>query len=108
MQLTITGHHIDVTDSMQQYVKEKTDKLTRHFDQVLTIQVILEVQKLTHKAEANLHVSGNHLFADATSNDMYSSIDLLVEKLDRQIMKHKAKKNGHNRQEATDLKLAAA
>ncbi|MGV6809736.1 MAG: ribosome hibernation-promoting factor, HPF/YfiA family [bacterium] len=108
MQLTITGHHVDVTDSMEQYVKEKTTKLKRHFDQVLTIQVILEVQKLTHKAEATLHVSGSHLFADATSNDMYSSIDLLVEKLDRQIMKHKAKKNGHNRQQATELKLAVA
>ncbi|HHC73804.1 MAG TPA: ribosome-associated translation inhibitor RaiA [Thiothrix sp.] len=108
MQLTITGHHIDVTDSMEQYVKEKTAKLKRHFDQVLTIQVILEVQKLTHKAEATLHISGNHLFADATSNDMYSSIDLLVEKLDRQIMKQKAKKKGHNRQQATELKLAVA
>lgn len=108
MQLKITGHHIEVTESLRDYTEEKISKLTRHFDQVLTIQMILEVQKLTHKAEASLHVSGNHIFADATSEDMYTSVDNLIEKLDRQILKHKAKIKGHHRQEAVDLKMAVA
>jgi putative sigma-54 modulation protein len=108
MQLKITGHHIEVTESLESYIKEKMEKVKRHFDQVLNIQVILEVQKLTHKAEASIHVSGNHIFADATSEDMYSAIDNLVEKLDRQVVKHKEKTKGHHRQEAFDAKKAVA
>lgn len=108
MQLKITGHHIEVTESLETYIKEKMEKVKRHFDQVLKIQVILEVQKLTHKAEASIHVSGNHIFADATSEDMYSAIDNLIEKLDRQVVKHKEKTKGHHRQEAFDAKKAVA
>jgi putative sigma-54 modulation protein len=108
MQLKITGHHIEVTESLETYIKEKMEKVKRHFDQVLNIQVILEVQKLTHKAEASIHVSGNHIFADATSEDMYTAIDNLVEKLDRQVVKHKEKTKGHHRQEAFDAKKAVA
>jgi putative sigma-54 modulation protein len=108
MQLKITGHHIEVTDSLESYIKEKMTKITRHFDQVLNIQIILEVQKLAQKAEASIHVSGNHIFADATSEDMYAAIDALVEKLDRQVLKHKEKTKGHHRQEAVDMKMAVA
>jgi len=99
MQLNITGRHIEVTTAIHDYVNEKFSRISRHFDQVLNIEVILEVQKLEHKAEATLHVSGNHIFADASSNDMYAAIDALTDKLDRQLLKHKEKiKDHHNRE----------
>jgi len=99
MQLDITGHHIDVTPLLNNYIKEKVTRLKRHFDQVLNIHVILEVQKHNHKAEASLNVSGNHIFAVATGNDMYAAIDSLADKLDRQIVKHKEKIRSHHRNE---------
>jgi putative sigma-54 modulation protein len=107
MQLEITGHHIDVTDSMNAYVREKVGRVTRHFDRVINIHVILEVQKGRHRAEASLHVSGNHIFAEAQADDMYSAIDLLADKLDRQIVKHKEKTKDHNRQQAVNLAATA-
>ena len=91
MQVSISGHHVDVTDSMRNYVNEKIEKLDRHFDQALDIQVILTVEKLRHKAEATLHVSGNNLYAEDTQEDMYAAIDGLIDKLDRQGKKHKEK-----------------
>ncbi len=99
MQLEITGHHIDVTSSLNNYIKTKITKLKRHFDQVLDIHVILKVKKLEHTAEAILHFRGNRVFADATSHDMYAAIDSLADKLDRQVLKHKEKTTNHNRAE---------
>ena len=107
MQLEITGHHIDVTDSMNAYVREKVGRVTRNFERVINIHVILEVQKGRHRAEASLHVSGNHIFAEAQADDMYSAIDLLADKLDRQIVKHKEKVKDHNRQQAVNLAATA-
>ena len=107
MQLEITGHHIDVTDSMNAYVREKVGRVTRHLDRLINIHVILEVQKGRHRAEASLHVSGNHIFAEAQADDMYSAIDLLADKLDRQIVKHKEKVKDHNRQQAVNLAATA-
>ncbi len=107
MQLEITGHHLEVTESMSNYVREKAERLTRHFDKVAKIHFILEVQKQVHKAEASLHVSGNHLFADASAGDMYAAIDALTDKLDRQIVKHKEKVKDHHRQEAAQIVEAA-
>jgi putative sigma-54 modulation protein len=103
MQLEITGHHLEVTDSLNTYIREKAERLMRHFDQVINIHFILEVQKLRHKAEASLHVSGSHIFADASANDMYAAIDALADKLDRQIVKHKEKLKDHHRQEAAQV-----
>lgn len=108
MQLEITGHHLEVTDSMNGYIREKVDRLKRHFDQVINIHFILEVEKQRHKAEASLHVSGNHIFADAHADDMYAAIDALVDKLDRQIVKHKEKLKSHHRQEAAHMSDAVA
>jgi putative sigma-54 modulation protein len=99
MQLEITGHHIDVTSSLNNHIKSKISKLKRHFDQVLDIHVILKVKKLEHTAEAVLHYSGNRVFADATSHDMYAAIDSLADKLDRQVLKHKEKIKSHHRTE---------
>lgn len=91
MQISVSGHHLDITDSLRHYVDEKIKKLDRHFDQAIDIHVILSVEKLRHKAEATLHVSGNNLHADDTQADMYAAIDGLVDKLDRQGKKHKEK-----------------
>ncbi len=92
MQLSISGHHIDVTEPLKSYVTEKLDKLDRHSDQITNVHVVLSVDKLEQKAEATVHVSGGELFADATTEDLYSAIDLLSDRLDRQLIKHKEKK----------------
>lgn len=91
MQISITGHHVEVTDAMKQHVEGKISKLKRHFDNVTDIHVILTVEKLEQKAEATVQVSGAKLFADDVQEDMYVAIDNMVDKLDRQIIKHKEK-----------------
>lgn len=91
MQLSISGHHIDVTDALKSYVEEKLQKLERHYDHITNAHVILSVEKLRQRAEATLHVSGADVFADADCDDMYAAIDKLADKLDRQILKHKEK-----------------
>ena len=91
MQLSISGHHIDVTDSLKDYVTGKLTKLERHYDHITNVHVVLSVEKLVQKAEATLHLSGAELFADADSEDLYAAIDALVDKLDRQVLKHKEK-----------------
>ncbi|HHJ20904.1 MAG TPA: ribosome-associated translation inhibitor RaiA [Gammaproteobacteria bacterium] len=97
MQLTLTGHHVDITESLRAYVQEKFSRLERHFDQVLDVHVILTVEKLRHKAEASLHVSGNKIYADAVEEDMYVALDGLIDKIDRQVVKHKEKLKNHHR-----------
>jgi len=91
MQLSISGHHVDVTEALKNYVSEKFEKLERHFDHITNVHVVLSVEKVIQKAEATAHVSGAELFADATSDDMYAAIDALTDKLDRQLLKHKEK-----------------
>ncbi|HIJ21423.1 MAG: ribosome-associated translation inhibitor RaiA [Gammaproteobacteria bacterium] len=93
MQLNITGHHVEVTPSLNEYVTGKVSKLERHFDNVTNVHVVLGVEKLRQKAEATLHVSGADLFAECTNEDMYAAIDGLIDKLDRQVIKHKEKQN---------------
>jgi putative sigma-54 modulation protein len=91
MQLSVSGHHIDVTDALRTYVTGKFDRLERHYDHITNVHVVLSVEKLIHKAEATVHTSGADIFADATSDDLYAAIDALIDKLDRQIVKHKEK-----------------
>jgi putative sigma-54 modulation protein len=91
MQLNLTGHHVDITDSLRNYVKEKLERLERHFDHVSNVHVILSVEKLEQKAEATVHISKGEVFADAVHEDMYAAIDALADKLDRQVLKHKEK-----------------
>ena len=95
MQINISGHHIEVTDSLREYTISKLDRLSNHHDRITSTHVILSVDKLVQKAEATLHVSGKDLFADATSDDLYTAIDLLADKLDRQLIKHKEKMRSH-------------
>jgi putative sigma-54 modulation protein len=91
MQLSISGHHIDVTDALRTYVEEKLQKLERHYDHITNAHVILSVEKLRQRAEATVHISGAEVFADADCEDLYAAIDKLTDKLDRQIIKHKEK-----------------
>ena len=95
MQVSLSGHHVEITDSMRNYVNEKIARLERHFDQALDINIVLTVEKLRHRAEATLHVSGGNLHADDVQEDMYAAIDGLVDKLDRQGKKHKEKMKDH-------------
>ena len=97
MRLEISGHQVELTAALNDYVKEKMDKLGRHFDHHLDVRVILTVNKLEHKAEATLSPAGKNLFANATAPDMYAAIDMLVDKLDRILMKEKEKMTDHHR-----------
>jgi len=97
MNINITGHHIEITDSMRNYVSTKFERLKRHFDNVTDTHVILTVEKLRQKAEATIHIKGHNVFADAVNEDMYAAIDSLTDKLDRQIKKHKEKDSDHHR-----------
>jgi len=101
MQVKITGHHLEVTDSMKEYVIQKLQRLERHFEKVTEIDVILSLEKLKHKAEATVYVNGNNLFADCQDDDMYAAIDALADKLDRQIIKRKEKITDHHRSEGS-------
>jgi putative sigma-54 modulation protein len=94
MNLTISGHHLEVTPALRSYVAGKLDRITRHFDQVVDVKVLLTVEKQKEKekrqrAECNIHVKGNDLFAESSHQDLYAAVDNLVDKLDRQVVKHK-------------------
>jgi putative sigma-54 modulation protein len=91
MQLSITGHHLDVSEALRDYVTEKLQKLERHYDHITTAHVVLSVEKLQQRAEATIHISGAEVFAESDCDDMYAAIDKLTDRLDRQILKHKEK-----------------
>lgn len=95
MQVNLTGHHVDITDALRAYVDEKIARLERHFDHVTNVHVILSVEKKSQKAEATVHIAGADVFADAVHEDMYAAIDALVDKLDRQVLRHKEKVKSH-------------
>ncbi|WP_372748005.1 ribosome hibernation-promoting factor, HPF/YfiA family [Litorivivens sp.] len=95
MQITVSGHHVDVTPALRDYVNTKLTKLQRHFDNITNTDITLTVEKLVQKAEGTVHVAGADLFAASESEDMYAAIDLLADKLDRQLIKHKEKNRGH-------------
>ncbi len=97
MQINITGHHIEVTEALRNYIENKCQRLERHFDQLTNIHVVLNVEKMRQKAEATLYLSGVDIFASAENEDMYAAIDDLADKLDRQIKKHREKLTDHHR-----------
>ncbi|MEE9136632.1 MAG: ribosome-associated translation inhibitor RaiA [Gammaproteobacteria bacterium] len=96
MQVNLTGHHIVITPALREYVNDKLTRIGRHFDHVTDIHCILTVEKLQHKAEATVNVSGRQLYADSVKSDMYAAIDRLTDKLDRQVKKHKEKLSNHH------------
>ncbi|AUD78248.1 ribosome hibernation promoting factor [Kangiella profundi] len=95
MQINLTGRHLDITDALRDFVNEKFAKLERHFDHINNVYVTLTVEKVRQIAEATLHVNGGEIFANSESEDMYAAIDLLIDKLDRQVIKHKEKMTRH-------------
>ncbi|CAH1385825.1 ribosome hibernation-promoting factor, HPF/YfiA family [Candidatus Nitrotoga sp. M5] len=91
MDLNLSGHHLEITPAIREHVISKLDKIKRHFDNVIDVTVVLSVEKLKQKAEANVHVSGKTIFAECDDTNLYVAIDNLIEKLDRQIIKYKEK-----------------
>ena len=101
MNLTISGHHLEVTPALRNYVTSKLDRISRHFDQVVDVKVILSIEKPKEKerrqrAECNIHVKGNDLFAESSHHDLYAAVDELVDKLDRQVVRHKTRLQEHH------------
>ncbi|HLU61560.1 MAG TPA: ribosome-associated translation inhibitor RaiA [Gammaproteobacteria bacterium] len=99
MQMHLTGHHVEITPALRNYVETKFSRLERHFEHLYDIHVVLTIEKLLHKAEATVQVNGNTLHADAAEEDMYAAIDLLIDKIDRQVIKHKEKLRDHHQRE---------
>ncbi len=97
MQINISGHHLDITDALRDYVNQKINKAVRHYDHITDASVMLSVEKHRQKAEANLRFSGGEVFAQEESDDMYASIDSIADKIDRQLVKHKEKQQDHYR-----------
>jgi putative sigma-54 modulation protein len=95
MNLSISGHHLEVTPALRDYATQKLDRITRHFDRMIDMKVLLSVDKLIQKAEINIHVPGKEIHAEASDQDLYAAIDLLVDKLDRQVIKYKSKQKDH-------------
>lgn len=100
MQVQMTGHHVDITDALRDHVKSKMARLERHFDHIVDIHVTLTVEKNRHKAEATITVSGSQIHAQSEEDQMYAAVDLLVDKLDRQLIRHKEKSSDHHAKEA--------
>ena len=103
MNLHLTGPHVQITPAMRDYVAGKLARITHHFDHVIDVNVILSVEKLLQKVEANVHVRGRDIFCESIDTDMYAAIDGLVDKLDRTIIKHK-EKNLEHRHDGTPIK----
>jgi len=99
MQLKLSGHHVEVTPALRGYVEKKLDRVMRHFDHVIDVHCVLTVEKLEHRAEATIGLSGAVIHADAIHGDMYAAIDALVDKLDRRVRKHKEKLGDHRASE---------
>jgi putative sigma-54 modulation protein len=97
MNLNLTGHHMEITPALRDYVSAKLERIGSHFDQVIDAKVTLSVEKLLQKVEVTLHVPGNDLHAECSDDNMYSAIDLLADKLNRQVLKHKEKQGDHHR-----------
>ena len=108
MNLTISGHHLDVTPAIREYVINKLERVVRHFDHVIDVTVILSVEKLRQKAEINLHTSGKDIHVESTEPDLYAAIDTMIDKLDRQVCRHKEKVQNHARGDAPKYQQANA
>jgi len=95
MNLHITGHHVAVTDALRAYMVSKLDRVNRHFDHVIDVNVVMSVEKLRQKVEANVHVSGREIHAASEGENLYAAIDELADRLDRQVVRHKERLKVH-------------
>jgi putative sigma-54 modulation protein len=91
MQVNISGHHVEVTEALHEYVGSRLEKIQRHFDQIGNVQITFTVEKLRQKAEASVNIKGAQIHAEAVDEDLYTAIDQMTDKLDRQLLKHKEK-----------------
>lgn len=112
MNVTISGHHLEITPALREYVLNKLERIIRHFDQVVDVQVLLSVEKNTEKdkrqkAEVTVHVKGRDIFVENAHEDMYAAIDTLMDKLDRQVVKHKDKVQDHHHESGKRLDVGA-
>jgi putative sigma-54 modulation protein len=96
MNLSISGHHLEVTPSIRAYVTQKLDRIRRHFDQVVDMNALLSVDKLEQRAEVTIHLRGKEIYAQAVDADLYAAIDILADRLDRQVIKYKDKRQSHH------------
>ncbi len=108
MNLTISGHHLEVTPALRSYVTNKLDRIKRHFDHVVDVKVLLTIENLKEKerrqkAECNIHIKGIELFAESAHSDLYAAVDDLVDKLDRQVVRHKDRMQAHHHDAAKRL-----
>lgn len=106
MNVNISGHHLDLTPPLRDYVRDKLKRVERHFDHLISAEVVLSVEKVRQKAEATVHASGANLHAEAIAEDMYAAIDLLVDKLDQQTRKHKEKVRNHHHGDSPKRSMA--
>jgi putative sigma-54 modulation protein len=104
MDIKVAGHHVDVTPALREYVESKLIRLERHFDHLTDVHCILSIEKLEHKAEAIIHLSGTIIHADSKEADMYAAVDALIDKLDRQVRKYKEKLTDHHAREVGKVK----
>lgn len=100
MNLHMTGHHVEITPSLREYANTKMLRVKRHFDHVIDVNIILTVEKLRQKAEVSVHLSGKDIYVESTEEDMYAALDSMIDKLDRQVMKHKEKSKSKHQVEA--------
>jgi putative sigma-54 modulation protein len=108
MNFSLTGHQLDITPAIRDYVMAKLERVTRHFDDVIDVNVVMSVEKLRHKVEVNLHTRGKDIHVEAIEPDMYAAIDVLADKLDRQVLKHKEKRESHRHEGASKRDGVAA
>ena len=97
MNLQVSGHHLEVTPALHDYVTGKLERITRHFDNVIDVNVILSVDKLKQKAEVTVHLAGKDVYVESVDEDLYAAVDGLVDKLERQVQKYKQKIQDHHR-----------
>lgn len=108
MNLTISGHHLDVSPALRNYVTQKLDRITRHFDQVVDVRVLLTIENQREKqqrqrAECNVRVKGSDIYAQSMHADLYAAVDELVDKLDRQVVRHKDRMQDHHHEASKRL-----
>jgi putative sigma-54 modulation protein len=108
MNLNLTGNHLEITPAIRDYVLGKLDRVTRHFDSVIDVNVVMSVDKLRHKIEATVHLRGRDIHVESIEADMYAAIDALADKLDRQVLKHKEKAAANRHDGATIKRDVAA
>lgn len=101
MNLNISGRHLEITAAIHDHITNKFTKITTHFDNVIDVKFILSVEKLNHIAEATIHLYGTNIYAKCIETDMYHAIELLIDKLDRQVIRYKEKNRDHHKSEGS-------